>query len=164
LCAPPRFPPHLLKLLRDTLINFIIATHNVSPSAIPALQDALRRRRPLKVKLDGRPNLEAQDFMRRSHLIDAIMQLIAFPQLLGITLDELSTSHYAEIRQLLMLCYKLLLCCLNSDKVKAYICLGRVFCNLSIAKTHGSSINYLRELQVSVRPATERSANESSSR
>ena len=151
--APPRFPPHLLKLLRDTLVNFVIATHDVSPSTIPALQDALRRKRPLKVKLDGRPNLEAQDFMRRSHLIDAIMQLIAFPQLLGITLDELATSLYAEIRQLLMLCYKLLFCCLNSDKVKAYICLGRVFCNLSIAKTHGASINYLRELEVSVRPA-----------
>jgi hypothetical protein len=136
-----------LDRLKTIIIDYILGTQNVGKTDAAALMSRFKKENPLKVRLDGRPNFENQDYVRRSHMIDVMMQLVAFPQMLGLTLDELAhTSELKPVRSLVMLCYRLLKSCLDSPMVKAYICLGKGSSSLCVNKTHGSKEKYLQAI------------------
>ncbi|GMH92564.1 hypothetical protein TrST_g7260 [Triparma strigata] len=140
-----RFPPKCLFKVKQVLIECTLATHLLGDYEKDRARNRLMTN-PIGYILDGRPVLQNQLNMKTSHMVDIALQIACLPQLIGITLDEIGTSTYSEIRHLVILAYTFIFNCLDHHKVKDYVCHGRVCSIDSVAKLYSSSDNYLRGL------------------
>ena len=167
------FPPKCLLKVKELLIESTIATHNVGTGE--NLEEARRAltMEPVGCIVDGSPMKEVQDDMQTSHMIDIAMQIVCFPQvrmtilsatttlaltqqilaprssqLFGITLDEINTPPYSQIKHLIHLTYAFILNCLDNPKVKDYICAGYVCTceDIGTNKLYNNQDNFLETL------------------
>jgi len=120
------FPPKCLQKVKDLLIESTLATHHFGSGK--NLKDARKvlTNEPVGYLIDGNPAHDVQDDMQTSHLIDIAMNIVCLPQLLGITLDEINTPPYSQVKHLIHLTYTFILNCLDNAKIKDYICSGYV--------------------------------------
>ncbi|GMH68461.1 hypothetical protein TL16_g04935 [Triparma laevis f. inornata] len=140
-----KFPPKCLAKVKRILIECTLATHALGEDEKERVRNRLNTN-PIGFVLDGRPILENQLSMKTSHMVDIGLQIACLPQLMGITLDEIGTTTYSEIRHLVILAYTFIFNCLDHHKVKDYVCHGRVCSIHSVVKLYGSTEKYLKGL------------------
>lgn len=138
-----RFPPICLAKVKETLIEATISTHEVGKDEVDHVKSRLHNN-PIGYIIDGRPHMDNQLNMMTSHMVDIALQLANLPQLLGITLDDISMSVYSDVRRLVILSYTFIFNCLNNPKVKRYVCFGKVCTIHSVGKLYHSQDVYLR--------------------